>query len=198
MNASQVEASWLEIVGVVVIPVLAMIVVGIISRARSETAPLAPASRTTESFGANIALGAGLVSGLFTVTGLPQPTFYVNRPIYGVMILLFAAIVASAAPVANLLIRAKRAALALFAAGALVLWGASGQLVIAFCLILELQRASVIANMTAWILEVLDVIFGVGVLGYVAYAVYSPEKQVGSKRLTALGPSAAAQNWIIP
>jgi hypothetical protein len=102
-----------------------------------------------------------------------------------------------ASPAANLLGKILPAAFALFAAATLVLWGATGQFVVALLLVLELRHASVIAASTAWILGVLDVALALAVLAYVFHAVARPQTR------KVEGPAAAtadlrAGGWTIP
>jgi hypothetical protein len=196
LSVPQIQPAALEIVGLFGTAILAGIVMLVAIR-RQKGAPEGPASWSSDSIGANLAVGAGLVSGLFAVTGLPQLTVYASRPTYGVMIAILAAVVALASPAANLL--GKNPRVSLFAAATLVLWGAMGQLIIAFVLVLELQQAAVIAGATVWTLGVLDAVLFIAVLGYVFSAVAGPAAEPRGGNEGAEAPAVARpRGWSIP
>jgi len=200
LSVSQVQPAVLES-AVVVIAVLSVVLLLVSLWASNGEMPTGAGSWSTDSIGANVAIGAGLVTGLSAITGLPQLTIYASRPTYGILIAIFAAIVALASPVANLVSKILPKP-ALFVAATLVLWGATGQFLIVLLLVLELRHAAVIGGAVAWTLGTLDIILALAVVAYVCHAVARPGTR---KAADGSGVAAAAartasvgSDWIVP
>lgn len=203
LTVPQIQPAALEVSGVIGTGVLSIAVLLLALLFRKDPAPKGSASWSADSIGANVALGSGLVTALVGLAGLPQLTAYASRPTYGLLIAIFAAVVALGSPAANLLGKAGAAALSFFAAASLVLWGAIGQLLVAFFLVLELRRAAVLAESTTWTLLTLDVALGLGVISYVLYVVARPQTRTleggaSQKRIKSADGESAQQEWAIP
>ena len=169
--------------------------------ASNEDMPTGAGSWSSDSIGANVAIGAGLVTGLSAITGLPQLTIYASRPTYGILIALFAAIVALASPAANLMGKIRPKA-ALFVAAFLGLWGATGQFLIVLLLVFELRHAAVIGDAVAWTLGLLDGSLALAVVAYVCHAVARPGTRKAADGSGIAGAeartAAVGSDWIVP
>lgn len=200
LRVPQIQPAAVEIVSVVVLGIVSAIVLLVAVFLGNRTAPEGSAAWSADSIGANVAIGAGLVSALFAVAGLPELTVYASRSTYGVLIAIFGAVVALASPAANLLSKVLCSHCALFAAGTLVLWGAIGQFIVALLLMLELRQASVVSSATAWVLGGLDVALALAVTAYVFGAVYKPQtREIKPSRMQLEGSEVVkAGEWSIP
>lgn len=184
LTVPQVQPGIAEIAAVFASLLAALAVVGIATlRARGEP-PKGPATWSADSIGANIALGTGLLTALFTLASLPAQTQYASRATYSVLIALFAAIVSLGAPVANLLAKSTAGMRWPFAAAAaLVLWGATGQLITAGLLAGELRYARAIAPATSGLLVLLIAALLLALVAYVWHLLAHPQTRAKTERV---------------
>jgi hypothetical protein len=170
---TQVQPSATELVIAVIAFVPAACLFGWTWTRRAAVAPPADAPPwTPRSWSSNLAIGGALLTAVLGIAALPNHTHYMARSSYTVLNAVFAALVALAPAVYDLLKTSERAtpsgAMRLFGVAACItLWATLGQIVTAAFLFLELAASRVVTFTT--VVMLLIVLAGVSI-ALVVYA----------------------------